>query len=269
MIRAALHYAANGFRVLPLEPNGKNPLASLVRHGSHQATDDPEVIRYWWSKVPRANVGLRLDHLLVIDLDARHDGESKWIAMTRGLRVPTCPVQRTPTSGLHLIFRRPEFPCVGKLASGVDVLHGFKYIVAAPSVRAEGRYVWEVKLDAVEVPEAPTWLLELVRRPEPKPAQTTTTAAKAEDVERRARAYLRQMGPAVSGQDGQRHTFYAAQVLVHGFALDRASAWALLTEWNRDCQPPWDDAGLARKLDQALAHGQMERGSLLADRRAA
>lgn len=272
MIRAALRYAELGYRVLPLEPGGKNPLASLVRHGSHQATDDPEVIRYWWSKVPKANIGLRLDRPLVMDLDSRHDGESKWIEMTRGLRVPECPVQRTPTGGLHLLFRRPDFPCVGKLASGIDVLHGYKYIVAAPSVRAEGRYRWEVKLDAVEIPRVPEWLAELVKRPEPKPAQTSATKStkdKAENIEKRARAYLRQMGPAISGQDGQRHTFHACQILVRGFALAASTAWTLLTEWNATCEPPWDAAGLKRKLQQAIDHGQMVRGSLLEDRRAA
>lgn len=269
MIRAALDYAARGFRVLPLEPGGKNPLASLARHGSHQATDDPEVIRYWWSKVPRANVGLRLDHLLVIDLDARHDGESKWIDMTRGLRVPTCPVQRTPTSGLHLVFRRPEFPCVGKLASGVDVLHGFKYIVAAPSVRAEGRYVWEVKLDAVEVPEAPAWLLELVRRPEPKPAPVADVALPAERRADRARKYIAGMGPAIEGSGGDLHTFRVAVVLTHGFALDDSLGWALFRQWNATCQPPWTERALRRKYEQGRDCGEMPRGALLEDRRAA
>lgn len=267
MIRAALRYAELGHRVLPLHPGEKEP---LLRHGVHQASDDERVLEDWWRRWPRANVGVACLALLVIDLDARHDGEAKWIRLRAGRELPHGPVARTATGGVHLLFRRPDFATVGKLVQGVDVLCGWKYFVAAPSVRSMGRYVWEVPI-SVGVPEAPAWLLELVRRPEPKPAQTSTTTRtdKAETIEKRARSYLQRMGPAISGQDGQRHTFHACQILVRGFALDASTAWALLTEWNAGCQPPWSERDLKRKLDQAIAHGQMACGSLLEDRRAA
>lgn len=268
MLRAALDYAARGFRVLPLEPKGKNPQASLVRHGSHQATDDPEVLRYWWSKVPTANLGVRCDRLLVIDLDSRHQGEPKWLAMTRGLRVPTCPTQRTPTGGLHLLFQRPAFDCVGKVATGVDVLTGCRYFVAAPSLRAEGRYRWEVPL-SVGLPDAPAWLFELVKRPEMAPPATVDIRDDSDSRARRARRYLASMGPAISGSGGQLHTFHAAQVLVRGFVLEPSTAWALLSEWNATCRPPWSERDLRRKLDQAAQHGHMAVGAKLENRRAA
>lgn len=269
MIRAALDYAARGFRVLPLEPGGKTPLASLVRHGSHQASDDESVIAYWWSQAPAANVGVRCDDLCVIDLDTREDGEAKWIAIRRGRDLPVGPVARTATGGVHLLFRRPGFSCVGKLATGVDILTGFRYFVAAPSVRAEGRYRWEVSLDAVQIPEAPAWLAEMVKRPEPPPVPRIEITDDTDTRTKRAQAYLRRLGPAIEGSGGEPHTFYAAQVLVRGFALDRGTAWSLLAEWNASCVPPWPEQRLRRKLDQAIEHGRMTLGALLENRRAA
>ena len=86
---------------------------------------------------------------------------------------------------------------------------------------------------------------------------------------KRARSYLASMGPAIEGSGGEPHTFYAAQVLVRGFALDRATAWSLLAEWNASCVPPWPEQRLRRKLDQAIEHGRMTLGALLENRRAA
>jgi hypothetical protein len=52
-----------------LQAPGKHP---LTRHGLHDATADPGVIRRWWTRWPQANVGIRTgaaSGLLVIDID--------------------------------------------------------------------------------------------------------------------------------------------------------------------------------------------------------
>jgi hypothetical protein len=71
--------------------------------------------------------------------------------------------------------------------------------------------------------------------------------------------------PAISGQRGHDTTFRAACILVHGFALDHASALTLLMEWNANCSPPWSDCDLERKIGEAgKAQGTKPRGYLLA-----
>lgn len=70
----------------------------------------------------------------------------------------------------------------------------------------------------------------------------------------RARAYLRQIAPAVSGQNGHGHTYHTAMVLVEGFGLDRETALQLLGEWNTTCQPPWTARELEHKVDDAVRH---------------
>ena len=81
--------------------------------------------------------------------------------------------------------------------------------------------------------------------------------------------YVDRMGPAIEGSGGDLHTFRVAVTLTRGFALDDGSAWALLVEWNRSCVPPWTERDLRRKLEQGRDHGEMPRGALLEDRRAA
>lgn len=83
-------------------------------------------------------------------------------------------------------------------------------------------------------------------------------------VPERARAYLAHVPPAISGQGGHTATFKAACALVNGFALSPAEALPLLSEWNAGCQPPWTEAELTHKLNNAdAAHHSQSRGHLL------
>src|SRR5512133_500393 len=80
----------------------------------------------------------------------------------------------------------------------------------------------------------------------------------------RARRYIAKCPPAISGQGGHDATFHAAATLVHGFALGEADAFALLTEWNRGCVPPWSEKELRHKIESAAKASHREpRGCLL------
>ena len=87
-------------------------------------------------------------------------------------------------------------------------------------------------------------------------------SVKLEYVQRRARAYLATIAPAISGQRGHDQTFKAACKLVQGFGLDVEDARPLLAEWNESCVPPWTEAELCHKLEDA-AKQDGERGYLL------
>lgn len=76
----------------------------------------------------------------------------------------------------------------------------------------------------------------------------------------RCRQRLRDHGPAIEGQGGDRWTFSACAALVHGYALTEAEAWPLLLEWNATCVPPWDEDQLREKLENASAYASGPRG---------
>jgi len=88
-------------------------------------------------------------------------------------------------------------------------------------------------------------------KPSLKPLQHSTTLSP--EVIIRARAYLAQMPPAISGQKGRNHFLNAACRMVDDFALGREEAKTLLGEYNTRCVPPFNEKELADKLDSALA----------------
>jgi hypothetical protein len=67
----------------------------------------------------------------------------------------------------------------------------------------------------------------------------------------RAGRYLAKVPPAVSGQGGHARTFKTACRLVRLFGLTREEVKSLLRDWNRTCVPPWSEADLDHKADDA------------------
>lgn len=86
------------------------------------------------------------------------------------------------------------------------------------------------------------------------------------DVLSRARAYVSKCPPAVSGGGGHDQTFSVATALVHGFCLSASEAFSILSEYNRNCQPPWSESELQHKLRSAIdTPHEKPRGFLLGD----
>lgn len=83
-------------------------------------------------------------------------------------------------------------------------------------------------------------------------------------VEDRARAFLRTISPAVSGDHGHTVTFLAAAALVRGFSLSEQTAFDLLSsDFNPRCVPPWSDLELRRKVREAARSSRMDQGYFL------
>jgi len=80
----------------------------------------------------------------------------------------------------------------------------------------------------------------------------------------RARAYLARRPISVQGQGGHTAAFNAALALTKGFDLGEQDAFMLLSEWNTQCLPPWNDSDLRHKLKSAAASDKPN-GYLLAD----
>lgn len=143
-LTAALEYAEQGLRVLPLRPGTKVP---GVRHWPERATSDPDVIRGWWARTPGSNVGIatgtaeRLEGptLVVLDVDTKHG------ATRPGWAPPTLTAQ-TASGGLHLYYavgKHVKVPnSVGRLGVGIDIRGENGQVAAPPSTTAAGDYTW-------------------------------------------------------------------------------------------------------------------------------
>lgn len=295
LLDAALGYAEKGWPVFPL--GGKKPHPAIQGIAAQQgregrvtlkwgASNDPEVLRAYFDAMPDAT-GLGLlcgpeSGVDVLDID----GE-KGLASLRGLgytlddiKALGVPIVRTGREGdgFHAYFLAdPERRVTSRSGKGerggLDAKGGGKgYVVLPPSVHpfTQRPYSWEQQGVPQPWPEA---ILEAVtQQPAPVPAQTAAPAQQglrfnlgsAAPIER-ARAYLATMPGAVSGQGGHDQAFNAACRCAVDFGLNESDTLALLHEWNKRCEPPWDDKELEHKAREAVkkAAGSSKKGALL------
>ena len=192
-LEAALAYAQGGWLVFPVRPGLKKP-ATL--HGHLEATTDEKQIREWWTAGcgwENCNIGVvtsRVSGIWVLDCDIDKEtgelGEDTLDAMIKEFgELPPHPIARTPRGGRHHIFAWPpdggDLPRMIRGLPGLDVLGSRMedarevagYFIAAPSVRTDGKYEWEVWPGEVDNVPAPDWLIDRLRsagikqRPEP------------------------------------------------------------------------------------------------------
>jgi hypothetical protein len=215
MIDAALSWAARGFSVFPLKPRGKVPLGSLVPHGLKEATRDPAVIRDWWRREPKANIGIVAGggHF-VLDLDDA--GAVSWFANACGRHGGAKTLTVRTSRGLHVFFAcDAEVPnSTGRLAPGVDVRGKGGYVVAAPSVHPSGA-VYTIARD-LAVADAPRWLVDEAmpdERPAPAPGPMPAWRCgirRGEDAKLRAIPGILSLVATARQGERNRITFWAA-----------------------------------------------------------
>ena len=163
---AALIYARNDIPVFPVwNPTedggcacprgldcphpGKHP---ITRRGFKDASTDPDIVRMWWTRHPRANIGMATGSesgLLVIDVDSGKEGFENLAALIHCYgEWPQTPTVRTGGEGMHFYFRYPDNAEIRndvgkKLGPGIDVRGEGGYVLLPPSVHATRRvYEW-------------------------------------------------------------------------------------------------------------------------------
>jgi hypothetical protein len=168
----ALAYAAYGWAVFPLQPREKRPLLGKDAggNGCHDATTDPNAIRAWWRREPRANIGAACgpEGIVVLDIDGEEGGG--WLehmVAEHGL-LPEHAFSLTQSGG-HVVLQAPSgVPILnsqGRPAPKLDVRAAGGYIMAPPSIHPSGHvYCWERARSPWETapPPMPSWLLGLV-----------------------------------------------------------------------------------------------------------
>ena len=126
------------------------------------------------------------DKFVIVDIDNKNgkDGDADLAALVAEHdALPMTPQWRTPSGGRQILFAVPAGVKIkrsissigvrlGETASGLDILAGRSLTVLPGSIRPNGPVEWLPGLSVDEVPLAslPTWLLELIREPEPTSA---------------------------------------------------------------------------------------------------
>ncbi len=263
MLAAALDYARRGWTVLPLHTPvnggcsckrddcnavGKHP---RTKNGLLGATNDQGRIRTWWSQWPDANIGILTGSesgLLVVDVDNKGGTKGSKNLATLSADFGGLPITLTATtgSGEHLFFKHPGVEVknsTSKIADGVDVRAERGYVVAAPSLHANGkRYGWlGLKQQLAEVP---VWLL----------ARITTNK------EKRKRMQDEKHNPFMEAptiDKGERNdTLYRLGCALRGLqGMEQEQIEAILLEYNTaKCDPPLDEEEVLQIAESACQH---------------
>ena len=214
------------------ESPGKHP---LIRHGVHDATTDPVLIREWWRRSPQANVGIATgaaSGLVVVDVDLPRGGrESLRAVLAAGRDLPPTLRARTGGGGLHLFYACPanarvvntagRLPGITSRLPGIDLRGDGGYVVAPPSLHSSGtRYRWGRQR---AVAPLPTWLWAVPVAPgrqEAAPVVTTAQGASAYGAAALSRQLERLRGLAVGERnDGLNRAAFSLGRLVGGGEL--------------------------------------------------
>ncbi|BAE50733.1 bifunctional DNA primase/polymerase [Paramagnetospirillum magneticum] len=288
MLDHALALAAKGFKVFPLQPNGKLP---IWEGWPDRATTDAATIRGWWSDPLTGgskpyNVGVCTSGLLVTDPDAKggKPGLVNWEINDAIFGTPDHPVTITPTGGQHHFFKLPAGinpETVGNIADsakresplgkGIDARSWHGFVVGAGSVIDGVPYRWQAEAASVaDLPDAPDWIIDkckrqVVERPDtaetPEGLTLDTPAAL-----HRATWYLQHEAPEAVEGDGGDSTAFSVACHVRDYGVSREMALELLLDhWNDRCCPPWSPEDLELKVGNAYKYAREQIGCASAE----
>ena len=119
----------------PARPGSKEPATA---HGFHDATTDSRRIEHFWTRKPDMNVALATggNGPDVLDVDVAH-GRHGYQSLNEAIRAELVPPPmssvRTPSGGLHLLYRGDNQRNGSLPRHGLDFRGDGGYVVTAPS----------------------------------------------------------------------------------------------------------------------------------------
>jgi hypothetical protein len=280
LLDAALAYAGLGWPVFPQVPRGKEPLKGS--HGVHDATTDPDQIRAWWRREPRANIGLAAGPAFwVLDVDTA-DGKGGEASLSRLVEefgpLPYTVTAISGSGGWHFYFQpAPELNNRPTGLPGLDVRTTGCAITAPPSIHRNGRpYRWAKGRGPGETPivPAPRWLLWGLAPPPspppPPPPRPIKLGRHGWAADKRLLAYgvgaveraCQEIEHAPFGTQCNtlEHRAYGIGQLVGGGVIPKEDALALLVAAGcaMASQPgkrPWTQVEVRKRVEKALRAG--------------
>jgi hypothetical protein len=154
---------------------GKHP---RTVNGLTDATTEITLVDRWWGRWPDAGIGVRCDHLLVVDID-NPGGWENWLEVAEpyGWEVDDTLVCVTRSGGVHLYYWLPDGILDGSgaadgIATRVDTRYHNNYVIAPPTPG------YDVLNDAVPA-LAPAWLTGHIVKVKQRKAQADTRVSAA------------------------------------------------------------------------------------------
>jgi predicted P-loop ATPase len=243
----------------PPKTRGKHPIGNAW---NRRASTNLDEVRDRFRQ-HRGNIGLHLAGSGRVLLDA---DTPEVIATVESWGLPPTLRARSGSGvGAHWLLSLGPGQDAGQITDrkvlGVDIKIRGQFVVAPSRHTSGGYYEW---VESVPIAALPDDVYAKIRRP----VMAVPSRASSDDpgmLEKRARAYMAKIDPAISGSGGHDQCFAAARTLA-GFVskgLPESVAQGLLGEYNATCQPPWSERELAHKWkDAKSAHTK----PLLADR---
>lgn len=118
----------------------RKPKSPYIAGGFTVATQDEQQIREWWTKYPRAGIGVACGKsgLVCVDIDIKDDANGNprhgfRNYMSLGISDAGTFQAITPSGGLHIIYTG-KLNSFANIKSGVDIRSKGAYFVAPPSV---------------------------------------------------------------------------------------------------------------------------------------
>lgn len=276
-LNSAQLLAALGLRVFPViaprhdgsKSDGKIP---AVKGWNELATCSPEGVRALFAGHASCNIGIATGGgIVVLDVDTcqqgghRADGGPTLSALeVKHGPLPATLEVITGSGGRQLYLRLPEgirgCNSAGKLGPGLDVRGDGGFVVAPPSLHANGkRYVWAPGKapNEVAIADAPSWLVDLVSertRPAARvsPVGEQSPLASAESfaaAEQHLKNYAAK-NPTAAG-NGNDDCCKVGAILLHDWALTLDEALPLARRHNLSTHNPRSE----EELLEALTNG--------------
>ncbi|MDZ4684607.1 MAG: DUF3987 domain-containing protein [Planctomycetaceae bacterium] len=278
LLEAAKNLVASDWSIIPVHGAvdgkctcGQAGCKSVGKHPVFTGWDDKlfqtvEEVEKHWREHPGHNPAIvtgAANRIVVVDVE--REGWDQFCQLQEKFGpLPATRTVLTGGGGWHYYFVAPSGePRIGNRSHlcnyAIDVRGNGGYVVAPGAVhRTGGEYQWHNPFAAFA--EMPGWLYDLVIRAksegdktEPRQQAQTISADtdRREAVQRRAQKYALHYPVAVSEQGGHNRTIGLALRLVRDFALPIEEAYPLIADWNQRCQPPWTEAQLRYKLQEA------------------
>lgn len=185
--------------ILPCHPRDK--AAVVAGFGANEPPEalakfaDPQQVDEWWSPDggryrgfhvgilcgPSGLVAVDIDHhpdapLMRGEWEGCRDGHDVWATILdrAGTTWPTTYQVRTPSGGLHLVFRHPDGPPIGNakgidgasaIGPSIDVRGWGGYVIAAGSYSRHQSRPYHREGDCLSPQPTPAWLTNILRKP--------------------------------------------------------------------------------------------------------
>nr|GAT42304.1 predicted protein [Mycena chlorophos] len=265
-----------GVKVFPIIGGTKDP---AVKHGWHDASDDPAQIEIWQKALPGCNWGVACgpSGLFVFDIDP--DGLDWWASLLKRddeirAHVERAYTVRTPKGGLHVYFKGEGPSTARRIGPGIDtrggirkpdgkiVSGGYTVLPGSKTVPGPGRVAGTYEALGGELLPLPTCMSSLV----PERKRTDTFGLEKlpdQDLPRNIKtaadlieSYISSGRVSVEGQGGNNTAFQVCASILDK-AISPGLCFELLWEkWNPHCVPPWDEFELETLVRNAAVHGE-------------